>query len=79
MEHEAFDKTKTEISRGELASAKERGRRALLDVLMVRVAEQVSCDRRRRADALLPGVLAALETGSEAPGAADEQVDVGLV
>ncbi len=79
MGHQAFDKTTTEINPDELASAKERGRKALLDILMMRVTERVVCDRRQQADALLPGVLAALEAGRHAPSTVDEQVDVGLV
>ena len=80
MGQQAFDKTTTEISRDELALAKERGRKALLDVLMMRVSDRVVCDRRQQADALLPGVLAALEAGGRhAPSPVDEQVDVGLV
>ena len=79
MGQQAFDKTTTEINPDELASAKERGRKALLDVLMMRVSKRAMCDRRQRADALLPGVLAALEASSHAPGTLDKQVDVRLV
>lgn len=70
----AFETNEIEISPEELASAKGRGRKALLDVLMVRVG--LVGDRRERADALLPGVLAALTAGGQTPRPLDQQVDV---
>ena len=62
----------------ELALAKERARRRLLDHLMVRVAED-SSHRRARADALLPGVLQTMESLGQASSTLDQQIDVLMV
>lgn len=66
------------ISLAELASAKERARRRLLDHLMVHAAGEAS-QRRARADALLPGVLQTMELLNQSSRALDEQIDVLMV
>lgn len=65
-------------SPAELATAKERARRRLLDHLMVRVAQDGN-GRRARADALLPGVLATMESLGQTSRTLDEQLDMLMV
>lgn len=66
------------INPAELATAKERARRRLLDHLMVRVAEH-SSQRRARADALLPGVLQTMQSLGQTSSTLDQQVDMLMV
>ncbi len=58
--------------------AKERARRRLLDLLMVRVAQDGN-ERRARADALLPGVLQTMESLGQTSRTIDEQLDMLMV
>lgn len=69
----------SEISQVESGLAKERARRRLLDTLMVRMSPAPALRSREAADALLPGVLAALDSFCERPRSIDEQLDVLLI
>lgn len=65
-----------EISQAELDMVKERARSRLIDHLMVHESALIRSDRRRQADALLPGVLAALERFSQVSSPSDEEIDM---